>query len=141
MTTERKDQKPAAGPSVEAPAKAVPPRRAMGWSPRESGCPVCYWQARHTFVEAVVDAFGQGDALAEIGNAKALQQRGGQLADAAKGIRDLVMLGYYQRPESWPALGYPLPPVPPKPRPMRAAYAALLAPAGVAPGEWPARKP
>ena len=71
----------------------------------------------------------------------ALQQRGGQLADAAKGIRDLVMLGYYQRPESWPALGYPLPPVPPKPRPMRAAYAALLAPAGVAPGEWPARKP
>lgn len=69
-----------------------------------------------------------------------LQGCDGQLADAAKGVRDLVMLGYYQRPESWQALGYPLPPVAATPRPMRAAYASLLAPAGAVPGTWPARR-
>ena len=68
-----------------------------------------------------------------------LAVRGGLLAQAACGIRDLVMLGYYQRPESWAALGYPGPQVAALPRPRRAAYAMWVAEKGREPGPWPAR--
>lgn len=69
-----------------------------------------------------------------------LRSRGGLLAQAAVGIRDLVMLGYYQRPESWAPLGYPGPQVAALPRPRRAAYAMWVAGQGSEPGPWPARK-
>jgi D-cysteine desulfhydrase len=35
-----------------------------------------------------------------------LRERGGVLEQASRGIRDLIFLGYYQAPETWPALGY-----------------------------------
>ncbi|MBK8256311.1 MAG: pyridoxal-phosphate dependent enzyme [Polyangiaceae bacterium] len=35
-----------------------------------------------------------------------LGARGGMLADAYRGVRDLVLLGYYQQPETWPDMGY-----------------------------------
>lgn len=35
-----------------------------------------------------------------------LRARGGLLADAYRGLRDLVLLGAYQEPASWAALGY-----------------------------------
>ena len=47
----------------------------------------------------------------------ALVARGGVSAEAGRGVRDLVMLGHYQRPESWSALGYRGPWVGPAPRP------------------------
>lgn len=59
-----------------------------------------------------------------------LGQHGGLLGDAWRGLRDLVMLGYYAHPASWPDLGYGGPPMPPGPRPRRPAYAQLMAPAG-----------
>ena len=54
------------------------------------------------------------------------------LADAWSGIRDLVMLGYYQLPQSWSALGYSGPMVPDQPRPRRPSYDRLVAPPGLA---------
>jgi D-cysteine desulfhydrase len=57
-----------------------------------------------------------------------LHARGGVLAQAFAGLRDLCMLGYYQQPATWVALGYPGPWVPAEPRPRRASYAALVAP-------------
>jgi hypothetical protein len=54
------------------------------------------------------------------------------LADAWSGIRDLVMLGYYQLPQSWSALGYSGPMVPDQPRPRRPSYDQLVAPQGLA---------
>lgn len=53
------------------------------------------------------------------------------LGDAWNGIRDLVALGYYQLPQSWPALGYPGPLVPDQPRPRRPEYQKLVAPQGL----------
>ncbi len=47
----------------------------------------------------------------------ALDARRGVAAEAARAARDLVMLGYYQRPESWGALGYRGPWVGPAARP------------------------
>lgn len=61
-----------------------------------------------------------------------LAGRGGDLALAAKGLRDLCYLGYYQDPRAWPGLAYGGPWV-------RAGasgggpYDALVAPAGAAP--------
>ena len=51
-----------------------------------------------------------------------------------RGLRDLCMLGYYQRPESWPALGYWGPWVdgPRQPSP----HDALAAPPGARPRGW-----
>lgn len=50
---------------------------------------------------------------------------------AARGLRDLVLLGYYQDPMSWPELGYTGPWVPgPRPDPR---YDALAAPEGALP--------
>ncbi|MEZ4338951.1 MAG: pyridoxal-phosphate dependent enzyme [Sandaracinaceae bacterium] len=62
----------------------------------------------------------------------ALAQRGGDLGQAAKGLRDLVYLGYYQDPRAWPHLGYGGPWVraaPGAPGP----YDALRAPPGTPP--------
>lgn len=51
---------------------------------------------------------------------------------AAKGLRDLVLLGWYQDPRSWTALGYGGPNVP-ETRPAEASWEALRAPAGATP--------
>jgi D-cysteine desulfhydrase len=47
----------------------------------------------------------------------ALADRGGLVAEAGRAVRDLVVLGHYQRPSSWGALGYGGPWVPESPRP------------------------
>ena len=60
-----------------------------------------------------------------------LESLGGLLAVAARGIRDLALLGYYQDPATWPALGYEGPMVPLEARP--SAYDDLAAPPGVPP--------
>lgn len=44
---------------------------------------------------------------------ESLEARGGQLAQAYGGIRDLCFLAYYRQPETWPALGYDGPRVTP----------------------------
>lgn len=54
----------------------------------------------------------------------ALAGQGGLVAEAGRAVRDLVVLGYFQRPESWAALGYGGPWVPETPRPD--AYGALV---------------
>lgn len=41
-----------------------------------------------------------------------LEARGGLLAQAYRGIRDLILLGYWQQPSTWPAIGYGGPQVP-----------------------------
>ncbi len=61
-----------------------------------------------------------------------LAGRGGDLALAAKGLRDLCYLGYYQDPRTWPELGYGGPWVRAGAGP-RGPYDALVAPAGAAP--------
>jgi D-cysteine desulfhydrase len=68
-----------------------------------------------------------------------LEARGGLLAQAYRGLRDLVMVAYYQQPSAWKAIGYEGPRVPLDydPRgPLRAewpAYDALVAPRGAVP--------
>lgn len=62
-----------------------------------------------------------------------LHDRGGLLRDAARCVRDLCLLGYYQQAAAWPKLGYPGPKVPAGRRPTAARYARLLAPPGQLP--------
>ncbi len=57
-------------------------------------------------------------------------QRRGIAGDAARGLRDLVVLGYYALPMAWSSIGFSGPLVPDTPRPRRAIYAQLVAPAG-----------
>ncbi len=52
------------------------------------------------------------------------------VGDAARGLRDLVVLGYYALPQSWSSIGFSGPLVPDTPRPRRAIYAQLVAPTG-----------
>ncbi|HLM73479.1 MAG TPA: pyridoxal-phosphate dependent enzyme [Polyangiaceae bacterium] len=68
-----------------------------------------------------------------------LARRGGLLATAYAGLRDLCMLGYYQSPSTWAAMGYEGPRVPlaydpagPE-RMSWPAYDALVAPKGALP--------
>jgi D-cysteine desulfhydrase len=61
-----------------------------------------------------------------------LEARGGLLSQAYRGLRDLVMLGTYQQPITWPALGYGGPWVPAE-RARMASYDALRAPEGALP--------
>lgn len=60
-------------------------------------------------------------------------QWGGLGADIAGGMRDLVMLGYYQQPSVWPAIGYGGPQMPAEDRPLADALQAQIA----APGQLP----
>ncbi|MCK6545001.1 pyridoxal-phosphate dependent enzyme [Myxococcota bacterium] len=46
------------------------------------------------------------DVAARASFLASLAARGGLLAQAARGLRDLVMLGFYQSPSTWPELGY-----------------------------------
>jgi D-cysteine desulfhydrase len=62
-----------------------------------------------------------------------LAARGGRLAQAYRGLRDLCMLGYYQEEATWEALGYGGPWISRAPRPRSARYAALVAPSGALP--------
>ncbi len=68
-----------------------------------------------------------------------LEARGGLLAQAALGLRDLCLLGYYGQPSSWSALGYEGPRVPlsydPRGpgRTVWPAYESLVAPSGASP--------
>lgn len=62
-----------------------------------------------------------------------LARRRDVIGDAARGLRDLVVLGYYAMPTSWNTIGFTGPLVPDTPRPRRAIYAQLVAPAGQAP--------
>ena len=57
-------------------------------------------------------------------------RRRGIAGDAARGLRDLVVLGYYALPMAWSSIGFSGPLVPDTPRPRRAIYAQLIAPAG-----------
>lgn len=66
----------------------------------------------------------------------ALERRGGLLALAYRGTRDLIMLGYWQHPATWRALGYGGPTITGSEAERRgafAAYEALRAPHGRAP--------
>jgi D-cysteine desulfhydrase len=65
-----------------------------------------------------------------------LAARGGLQRQMYRGVRDLCMLGYYQDPTTWPALGYPGPMVSRERRPD--AYDALRAPDGTPPPGWSA---
>ena len=60
----------------------------------------------------------------------AQMERSGVVGDAARGLRDLVMLSAYAMPAAWPAMGYAGPLMPVEPRPRRQAYAAWVAPPG-----------
>jgi len=68
-----------------------------------------------------------------------LEARGGLISQAYRGLRDLVMLAYYQQPSTWAALGYEGPRVPLDHDPrgkLRAdwpAYDAMVAPRGAVP--------
>lgn len=68
-----------------------------------------------------------------------LMRRGGLLATVYGGLRDLCMLGYYQSPSTWAAMGYEGPRVPLSYDPAGAhrmqwpAYDALVAPKGALP--------
>ena len=62
-----------------------------------------------------------------------LTRRGGLLAVASRGIRDLCYVGWYQDPRTWPALGYSGPLVrrrEPGEPPRATPYDALVAPPG-----------
>ena len=61
-----------------------------------------------------------------------LATKGELMAQAYRGIRDLVMLGYYQQPGTWGALGYGGPWVERGPR-KPSSYDRLRAPAGAQP--------
>lgn len=61
-----------------------------------------------------------------------LASKGGLLAQAYRGIRDLCMIGYYQQETSWAALRYEGPWISGA-RPRGARYAALVAPEGALP--------
>jgi D-cysteine desulfhydrase len=69
----------------------------------------------------------------------ALLRRGGVVALAGRSLRDLCMVGFYQQPTTWPAVGYggPLVPLSYDPRgPLRAShprYDALVAKPGTLP--------
>ncbi len=65
---------------------------------------------------------------------EALDRRGGLQRQMYRGIRDLCLLGHYQRPETWPALGYGGPMVGREPR--RSPYDAMRAPLGDIPRRW-----
>lgn len=68
-----------------------------------------------------------------------LARRGGLLAQAYGGLRDLCMLGYYQSPSTWAAIGYEGPRVPLAYDPLGPermqwpTYDALVAPKGALP--------
>jgi D-cysteine desulfhydrase len=68
-----------------------------------------------------------------------LEARGGLLAQAYRGLRDLVMLAYYQQPSTWAAIGYEGPRVPldydphGPDRMVFPAYDSLVAPEGAMP--------
>jgi D-cysteine desulfhydrase len=68
-------------------------------------------------------------ALARVG------QWGRLGADIANGLRDLAMLGYYQQPAVWPAIGYSGPQMPAEDRPLPAELSALVAAPGQIPGK------
>ena len=64
---------------------------------------------------------------------RALRAMGGLAAAAARGLRDLVMIGAYQRPEAWEAMGYDGPMMPAEPRAIWEPYASMVAPPGQLP--------
>ena len=65
-----------------------------------------------------------------------LAARGGVQRQMYRGVRDLVMLGYYQQARTWPALGYEGPKVDRRRRPT--TYDPLAARAGDVPRGWSA---
>lgn len=60
-----------------------------------------------------------------------LEARGGLLAQAVRGLRDLVLMGTYQDARSWPGTGYPGPP--PSGPPVATAWDAARARPGALP--------
>ena len=54
---------------------------------------------------------------------------GGPLPQAVRGLRDLCLVGFWQDPSTWPAIGYAGPRLPP----VRRDYAELVAPPGTLP--------
>lgn len=65
---------------------------------------------------------------------RTLGDRGGLQRQLYRGVRDLVMLGHYQQPATWPALKYEGPLVKQHKRPTW--YDGMAAPSGEAPPGW-----
>lgn len=84
----------------------------------------------------VIGSLRRGSQLApheRVALLEKLHAGGGLLRDAARGVRDLCLLGHYGLESSWAATGFPGTTVPERPRPARAAYAGMVAPAGTLP--------
>jgi D-cysteine desulfhydrase len=76
------------------------------------------------------------DPAARRGFLEGLRARGGLLGVAARGVRDLCYVGWYQDPRTWPPLGYGGPIVKqlaPGESPRETVYDALVAPPGESP--------
>ena len=86
-----------------------------------------------TFLALHVRRFSALTPEARLDALRRLRSLGGTPAQMSRGIRDLVMLGHYQDPATWEALGYEGPLVPRGPRNTTPRYAALQAPAGQRP--------
>ena len=97
-----------------------------------------------TGLDADLRRFTRLDPAARLAFLRRLSALGGPLAQAARGLRDLVYLGFYQDARAWPSIGYRGPLVPPQahaprtaddhPRPA-SVYDGLLAPVGASPAE------
>lgn len=62
-----------------------------------------------------------------------LMRRGGEIAQAAKALRDVVLLGWYQQAAAWPTVSYEGPRVPKDARAVAPRYARLVAERGAEP--------
>ena len=86
-----------------------------------------------TWLDGSLRRFTRLDAVAQRGFVARLQDLGGLISQAGRGVRDLCLLGHYQRDVTWEKLGYGGPMVAQAPRPPLPEYAALLAPDGAMP--------
>ena len=110
---------------LEAYVSALPPKmrseiHALIWVVEQATTPLLLGMHR-------MSAMPVADRTAYL---RDLLQRQSTIGDAARGLRDLVYLGYYALPTSWSSIGYTGPLVPDAPRPRRPQYAQLQAPAG-----------
>ena len=83
-----------------------------------------------TLLSGEAHRFTALEVEARIGVVEALGQLPVVGPSIVRGLRDLLVLGYYQDPTTWPALGYD---GPHPPAPLATAYEALRAPPGQRP--------
>ncbi|MCC6216423.1 MAG: pyridoxal-phosphate dependent enzyme [Polyangiaceae bacterium] len=89
-----------------------------------------------TWLAPAVRRFSELAAAEREAHLRRLEGLGGMGRLVARGVRDFCLLGYYQEPATWAALGYEGPllgPDPQPPRPRAPRYAALVAPPGALP--------